>query len=135
MSLVEFAMNRCIFTIAGEADAREAARMMRHHQVGSLLVTRNGTYVGIFTETDLARRVVAPGLDPATTPVGSVMSSPLATIESREPLVEAWHLMHTCGVRHLAVTADKEIVGVLSSRDLLQPIYGRDVVWAAMRSR
>ena len=131
---VEYVMNRHIFKIEDKATVREAARMMKDYRVGSLLVVKDGDYVGIFTETDLARRVIAEDLVPADTPVGIVMSSPVITIEAGEPLIEAYNLMRVCGVRHLAVATDDRITGVVSIRDLIHPIYGKEA-WVGAHAR
>lgn len=131
---VQYIMTRYIFKIQEEASVLVAVRMMKDYKVGSLLVTRNGEYVGIFTETDLTRRVVAEGLAPSTTAVGSVMSFPVVTIEGGESLLEAYNLMDEKGIRHLAVTAEGRIVGVISIRDLIHPIYLGKESWVGGRS-
>jgi CBS domain-containing protein len=68
----------------------------------------------------LTRRAVARGLDPTTTTVKSCMSRPIITIEDSEPIEEAVRLMKDHGVRHLAVTEDETIIGVLSVSDILR---------------
>lgn len=131
---VEHVTTRNILKIEEKATVRAAARMMKDYRVGSLLVIKDDDYVGVFTETDLARKVVAEDLAPAATPVGLVMSSPVITIDAGEPILEAYNLMRVCGVRHLAVATDGKIIGVVSIRDLIHPIYGREA-WVGARSR
>jgi len=99
---------------------KEAGRMLLKWKVGSLLVDDNRRYVGIITDTDLSRRGVARGLDPNSTTVMTCMSKPVVSIEDSEPLADAIALMKQKGIRHLAVTADGTIIGVLSVSDILR---------------
>jgi signal-transduction protein with cAMP-binding, CBS, and nucleotidyltransferase domain len=99
-----------------------AAQLMDNMKIGSLLIEKEDAIVGIVTETDLVRKVLAKGIPPTTTPVGTVMSTPIFTIEANQSLVEANHLMERENIRHLVVVDNGEMVGVISVRDLLHPI-------------
>ena len=107
-------------SIAASATIKDAGRLLQKLKVGSLLVDDNRRYIGIITDTDLSRKAVARGLDPNTTPIKTCMSKPVLTIEDDEPLEAAVKLMKDNGVRHLAVTEDRTIIGVLSVSDLLR---------------
>lgn len=113
-------MTRAILTIGPDATLAEAARLMRDAQVGALLVVREGAYLGVVSEADLVRKAMAQELDPAHAPVKTVMTSPLITIESDRSAHDASDLMAVRGIRHLAVTQDGQIVGMISVRDLLR---------------
>ncbi len=102
------------------ATIKEAGRLLQKWRVGSLLVDDGSRYIGIITDTDLSRKAVAKGLDPNTTTVTACMSKSLVTIEDSEPLMEAVALMKKEGIRHLPVTEDGTIIGVLSVADLLR---------------
>ncbi|NKE70832.1 cyclic nucleotide-binding/CBS domain-containing protein [Candidatus Manganitrophus noduliformans] len=121
--LVERFMTTKINAIDAEKNIAEVAKEMANHRIGSLLVTRKGTYVGIITETDIVRKVIAKQLDPSGIPARQVMQSPLITIEADRTVMEANDLMEGKGIRHLAVTRGGEVVGVFSVRDLLRPLY------------
>ena len=112
-------MARELRTIDRNASVRDAARSMRDKRVGSLLVQSEGDYVGIVSETDVVRRGVAEGLDIDHEPVHRVMSSPLITLDIKKSAVEANALMSERAIRHLVITEEGKIVGVLSVRDLL----------------
>jgi signal-transduction protein with cAMP-binding, CBS, and nucleotidyltransferase domain len=99
---------------------KEAGRMLLKWKVGSLLVDDNRRYIGIITDTDLSRRGVARGLDPNTTTVVTCMSKPVVSMEESEPLAAAIAVMKQKGIRHLAVTADGTIIGILSVSDILR---------------
>ncbi len=99
-----------------------AAKLMADMKIGSLLVERQDTIIGIVTETDFTRKVLAERLDPSTTKIETVMSTPVFHIESGQSLVEANQMMEKKNVRHLVVTEEGKTVGILSVRDLLHPI-------------
>jgi CBS domain-containing protein len=83
---------------------KEASQRMQQWKIGSLLVSDNRYYVGLITDTDLAREVVARGLDASATAVKSCMRTPLVTIEATEPIIEAVRMMKDSATRHLAVS-------------------------------
>lgn len=112
-------MSQALQTIAPEATLVEAARLMRDVRVGALFVGSEGQYRGIVSETDLVRKVIAEGGDPSQRRVESVMSHPIVTIDIECSTSDASDLMAEKGIRHLAITQDGEIVGVISVRDLL----------------
>ena len=117
-------MSSDVRSIAADAPLKDAGRLLQKLKVGSLLVDDHRRYIGIITDTDLSRKAVARGLDPTTTPVKSCMSKPVITIEDSEPLTAAVKLMRDHGVRHLAVTEDETIIGILSLSDLLRYYSG-----------
>lgn len=113
-------MKRNPRTISPDATLAEAAVMMRDTRVGAILVMEHGTYVGIVSETDLVRKGMASHLDAAQAKVREVMSSPVITIELDRSAHDASDLMAEKGIRHLAVTEDGRIVGIVTVRDLLR---------------
>lgn len=106
-------------TIDRDTDSRTAAALMRDRNIGSLLITRNKEVVGIVTDTDLVRRLVAIGADAAKTPVEQIMSAPIQTIDENKTLLDANDLMAKEHLRHLGVTRDNKLVGMISVRDLV----------------
>ena len=82
---------------------REAATIMKHCRSSAVLVVDAGILVGIFTERDIAYRVVAENLDPARTSVDAVMTRKLQTIVPEKPFGHALHLMYEGGFRHVPV--------------------------------
>jgi len=112
-------MSSPVFSIDSELTVQEAGQQMHAKNVGALLVRRGKEYIGIITETDLARKVVAVGLDLETTPVSSIMSKPILSMDRFFPIEEAEEFMKKNKVRHLMVTEGDEIVGVLSVKDLV----------------
>ncbi len=113
-------MSRSLRSIPPDASLLEAARLMRDSKIGALLVEDREQFVGIVSETDLVRKAMAGGEDPLGQPVKSVMSSPIITIEIDRSAHDASDQMAEHGIRHLAVTQDGEIVGMISVVDLLR---------------
>ncbi|HJU05331.1 MAG TPA: CBS domain-containing protein [Nitrospiraceae bacterium] len=113
-------MSPDVRSIAVSATLKQAGRMLQKFKVGSLLVDDNRRYIGIITDTDLSRKAVARALDPSTTLVKTCMSHPIISIEDSEPITEAVKLMKESGVRHLAITEDRTIIGILSVSDVLR---------------
>lgn len=111
-------------SIHADKSLKDVCRMFRKWNVGSLLVDDGRRYIGIITERDLCRKALVQELDPSVTPVKACMSKPVLSIEDDEPLMEAVKLMRDKGVRHLAVTEDNTIIGMLSVSDLLRYYSG-----------
>jgi len=106
-------------TIDRDESIRRSAKLMRDHRIGSLLVTHGETVVGIVTDTDLARRVMADAVDPDHTAVERIMSAPVLQVTAEATLLEANDLMAREGVRHLGVQRDGKLIGLISVRDLV----------------
>ncbi|MEJ7928672.1 DUF294 nucleotidyltransferase-like domain-containing protein [Ramlibacter sp. AN1015] len=97
---------------------REALQTMHARQIGSILVTDDtGALRGIFTRHDLLRVVLAPDFD-LDTPIGRVMTSPVYSLGVRDTAQDAALLMGEHAVRHVPVTREGTLVGMVSERDL-----------------
>ncbi len=112
-------MSSPVISIDSELTVQEAAQQMHAKHVGAVLVRIHDKYVGILTETDLSRKVVAKKLDPITTMVSSVMTKPILSMDRYMPIQEAEEFMKKKNIRHLAVTEEDKIVGILSVKDLV----------------
>lgn len=107
-------------TIDRDVNVRQAAEIMRESGIGSIFVSREGKIIGILTDTDLVRRLVAAGLDSTKTTVEQIMSAPILTIEENKTLLDANDLMAKEHVRHLGVSNQSgDLVGMISVRDLV----------------
>ena len=106
-------------TVERDTAAQTAARIMRDHGIGSLFVTSGKEIVGILTDTDMVRRVVATGSDTHKTTVEQIMSAPILTIEENKTVLDANDLMAQTHIRHLGVTQGGKLVGMISVRDLV----------------
>jgi len=100
----------------------EAAKLMKTCNVDSILVSNHERIVGIVTESDIVKKVVCSDRSPCFIHLEEIMSSPVVGIEERRPLTEAADLMNKHRSRHLGVTKNGAVVGILSVRDLLGPV-------------
>jgi CBS domain-containing protein len=103
----------------------EAARLMREHHVGSLVVVvdrlSERVAVGILTDRDVVVAVVAKELDPRALTVGDVMTGGLVTVREQDGIADALRLMRERGVRRLPVlTRSGALAGILTLDDLLE---------------
>ena len=123
---IEEFMQRDLELVNETTSAGEAAVHMADKRIGCLVVQGEGPdaghqpIMGLFSETDLVRKVMASDQSDATTPVGQIMSSPLQTIAGHRSMLDASHVMEQHGVRHLCVSDGEEIVGLISIRDLVR---------------
>ncbi|MDT7044253.1 CBS domain-containing protein [Candidatus Nitronereus thalassa] len=107
-------------TVDRDVNVRQAAEIMRASGIGSIFVTREGKIIGILTDTDLVRRLVAAGLESTQTTVEQIMSAPILCIDENKTLLDANDLMAKEHIRHLGVSgAGGELVGMISVRDLV----------------
>ncbi len=113
-----------IRNVSQDTSLREAGQQMQQWKLGSLLVTDRQSYVGYITDSILAREVVAKGLDPNTTVVKTCMRTPVVTIEGDRPIIDAVRMMKEKATRHLAVTQDGAIIGVISVSNVLRYYSG-----------
>jgi CBS domain-containing protein len=106
-------------TVERDTDVQTAARIMRDRRINSLFVTNGKEIVGILTDTDMVRRVVAAGVDTLTTTAEKIMSAPILTIEGDKTVLDASDMMAQTRIRHLGVTQGGKLVGMISVRDIL----------------
>lgn len=113
----DFLARDVLLQASPEESARDAAIGMAAHHCGAVLVCRDDTLIGIFTERDLIARVVAVGRD-LDTPLLEVMTANPDTIAADAPIIAAIRQMSEFGYRHLPVVENERVMGLLSLRDL-----------------
>jgi len=113
--------NQKLVIIEEKTTIFDAALTMQKNRCGALLVCKKkktSSLVGIITERDLAFRVIPKSLDPKQTLVGQIMTKNVDTISPNKTTTDAIHIMKSKGFRHLPVVENKNVVGILSMRDL-----------------
>ncbi len=98
-----------------------AARLMKKHHVGAVMVVEQERLVGIFTERDAVYRVLAQSRNAATTQIGDVMTANPRTIDAAKHVDHALLMMYDGGFRHVPVVENGKPVGMISARDALGP--------------
>lgn len=107
-----------VYSIASDATVLEAVGEMNRLQIGSIIALDGERLVGIFTERDVLKRVVAAGLSPATTRVSEVMTVEVETIMPSATIEETMHAMTARRHRHLPVIDEGRLVGLVSIGDI-----------------
>ena len=117
---VETIYNQDLVSCESSVSIREAAAVMSRHRCSSIFVRSPGNeFVGVITDSDLRRKVIAEGYD-IYRPVSEIMSSPISFIPRDALIFEAMMQMSQKGIKHLAVTNSYEkVIGVVTNRDLL----------------
>jgi CBS domain-containing protein len=115
---VEDVMVKEVITIDDDSTVKEAADVMNKFEIGCLIAIRKGKAMGILTERDLLKRVVAEGRDATKTKVKEIMTSPLIVAEPGMDLGEAVKLMFQMKIKKLPVVDGKRLVGLVSLTDI-----------------
>ncbi len=131
MKTLANAMTTSLQKIEAKANIITASQYMRDKKVGSLVIIRHGELmrdqeekiIGLITETDIIRQAVAQERDLAHTTVDMVMTSPMITVEATWPIEDALDMMKDSQVRHLLVTQNRVVVGLVSLRDLIANLH------------
>ena len=118
-------MSKDVVSVTPETSVRKAAEVMAAEHVSSAVVCENKRLVGIITEKDLARKIVAKGVDADKALAKDIMTSELVTIEPEKSLYDAMLKLNKKKVTHLPVVKNNVLVGIISSMDILkvQPSY------------
>lgn len=107
-----------VITVDPGATVRDACRLFRDRNIGSLVVFDGMTFGGIFTERDVVKRVVAEGRDPATTLVADVMTPKIVSVKPEDPIEVVEATMRRERIRHVVVGEGAGVVGIVSIGDV-----------------
>ncbi len=110
---------RDVVSMVAEESVLSAAHLMNERGIGGIVVTNKGEIVGMFTERDVLRRVLAEKRDPSATPLREVMSAPVVSCRPDTKLEECGAVMTTKRIRHLPVADERGLAGIITSGDIL----------------
>ncbi|OGA36771.1 MAG: hypothetical protein A3G80_09485 [Betaproteobacteria bacterium RIFCSPLOWO2_12_FULL_62_13b] len=110
-----------LLTAPPETTVSDAAKLMAKKNVGAVMVVENELLVGIFTERDAVFRVIAQGRDTRTTLLAEVMTTAPQTVDQDKSFGYALLMMHENGFRHVPVVEKGKPIGIVSSRNALDP--------------
>ena len=114
-------MTKSVISVDSMITVNEAAKMMEDAKVGAVIVMENNTPIGIVTDRDFAVKIVAHAYQ-ITTPVKQIMSSPLIATSPDETVLMVADLMHTRNIRKLPVIDNDQVVGMVTSTDLVNQL-------------
>ncbi len=112
-------MSTPVLSVNVQSTAEEAAKIMEEKGISCLLVKEDEEPVGLITTSDLVKRIMAKGLDPKTTKIDSIMSHPLVTLNHYLTRSDANELMQRKKIKHLAVTEQNTVIGILTPKDMI----------------
>lgn len=115
---IDDVMIKEVITINENSTVKEAAEVMNKFEIGCLITVKKGKAMGIVTERDLLKRVVANSKDAKKTMVKDIMTSPLVVVEPSMDLEEAVKLMFQMKIKKLPVVEGKRLVGLVSLTDI-----------------
>ncbi len=118
-------MTKDIVEVTPGTTAKQCAEVMAAERVSSAIVTENNSISGIVTEKDLARKIVAKGLDANNILVKDIMATELVTVEPETTLYDAMVLINRKKIKHLPVVKENIVVGIITAMEILriQPAY------------
>lgn len=119
-TIKDIIMGREIFTVESGTSVKAAVNYMAEKGVGLVPVMKEGKLVGVFSERDLVKRVIAKDKDLNSTLVDDVMSTNLVIAKIDETTEQAMAKMKEAKTRHILIIDNDKLVGVLSVRDLLE---------------
>lgn len=115
-------MTKNVVVVDVSTTAFEAAKTMSEREIGGLVVTQQKKPIGIITERDLLKKVVAKNLKPDQVKVSDIMSTPLITTPPNTPLYTAADIMSKKHIRRLVIVKDDSPVGIVTSTDVMKSL-------------
>jgi CBS domain-containing protein len=106
--------------VSADTTVAEAVSKMKQSRTGCVLIVSEGLLAGIFTERDLLLKLVGSNKDLTSVTMREVMTSPPETIEATDSLRFALNKMSVGGFRHIPITADGRVLGLVTARDVLR---------------
>ncbi|MCW4009123.1 MAG: CBS domain-containing protein [Candidatus Bathyarchaeota archaeon] len=119
-------MTKNVVTVDADKTVFEAAELMASKEIGCLIIVQGDAPVGMITERDIVRRIVAKKL-PYTVKVFEIMTRKLVTVEPKMSLKDAARVMSTNKVRRLPVVKEKKLVGIVVASDFLRNLGKKTV--------
>lgn len=118
MLKVEDIMIESVVTVDSDATVMKAVKIMNEHEIGCIVVTRRGRAVGIVTERDMLKRVIAQSKSPQRTKVREVMTKPLIAAQPEMDVEEATRLMFDKKIKKLPIIEEGRLVGLITLTDV-----------------
>ena len=119
--LVSDIMKKKVISIDEAKTIKDAANMMNEARIGSIIITKDDTPVGILTERDFVTKIAAKEI-PLSTPLSKVMTKPLLVIGPNQTVWEAAEIMKNMEIHRVAVQEGNKIIGMVTTTDLIKII-------------
>jgi len=117
-------MSKKVITISKDKTVHDAARLMKRHDIGALPVVEDEKLIGIITESDIFKKIVAKNLLPSKITVKSFMTKKVVTAPPDIKVHEIDGLLFTNNIRRILIVDDKrKVIGIVSASDLIRQAY------------
>jgi CBS domain-containing protein len=113
-------MRKAVITVKKMDTIDKVVKIMSKIGIGGVVVTENGKVVGILTEKDIIREVVAKGKNPKKVKVKSIMTSPVRTVKAETDVEEGFRIMRDLDIERLPVVMKGKLIGLVTERDLVR---------------
>ena len=117
--LVSDIMKKDVISIDEAKTIKDAANIMNEARIGSIVITKDDTPVGILTERDFVTKITAKEI-PLSTPLSEVMTKPLLVISPDQTVWEAAETMKNMEIHRIAVQEGNKIIGMVTTTDLVK---------------
>ena len=111
-----------VFSVTADVSVLDALKLMAQHNTGALMVVNGKKIEGILSERDCVRKLDLMGKNAKGTTVGEIMTDKVIYVEASQPLEECMAVMIDKNIRHLPVFDGKELLGLISVRDVLREV-------------
>ncbi len=119
-------ISRGVIVADEDTSSVEIARLMDQHNFGAVVILRKEKLVGIVSERDITRRVVALGLLPEKTKARDFMTKDVLTVDFRDGLSKIYQTLCEVKFRHLPIMESGKLVGIASQRDVLYKLLPKE---------
>jgi CBS domain-containing protein len=116
--IVKEAMSTNLAIIDFNSTVLDAAKLMKKRKIGNVLVVQKKRPIGILTESDIIKKIIAEARNPKNVKIKDVMTTPVIIIDSFVTLEEAMKTMGKCNVRRLPVVENNELIGIITQKDI-----------------
>jgi CBS domain-containing protein len=116
--IVKEAMKTNLAIVKPEISVLEATKIMKKRKIGNVIVVEKERPIGILTESDIIKKVIAEGKSAKDVQIKDVMSTPIIVIEPYNNLEEAMKIMGKCNIRRLPVIENDKLIGIITQKDI-----------------
>ena len=135
MSQVRDIMQKKVITIELQKTVQNAAVILKEKHISFLVVVKDSKPVGVISERDIVRKVVAENVDPKSTQLEVIMSKNFKWVEPNASIESAVQKMLNNNIRRLVVLEDKKLAGVITQTDLTEFLRSKILINATVENR
>ena len=135
MSQVRDIMQKKVITIELQRTVQDAAVILKEKHISFLVVVKDSKPVGVISERDIVRKVVAENVDPKSTQLEVIMSKNFKWVEPNASIESAVQKMLNNNIRRLVVLEDENLAGVITQTDLTEFLRSKILINATVENR